>query len=120
MRASSRESGKKWGKGNTWSEAELAVLKANPDLTSRELTKLLPGRTGQAIGNMRLRHCPNPKTDLDQPVIKPPGDYLELLAAYLVDDFECLEIWARWNGYASYREISRDELGWVTLVCQAK
>lgn len=55
-----------------------------------------------------------------EPAVKPPGDYAEVLSDYLVDEFECMAIWLRWNGYASYKEVSRDTRGWVTVTCTAK
>lgn len=90
-------------------------------MTARKLTELLPGRTPQAIGNMRLRHCPQPLASVRaQPAVREPGDYVETLSAYLVDEWECLEIWLRWNGYSHHKELGRDRLGWVTLLCTAK
>lgn len=115
------DGGKSWGKGSTWSEEELATLREHPELSASKMSALLPGRTSQAIGNMRMRRFP---TDLvrehAQPPVKAPGDYVETLSAYLTDEFECLHIWLKWNGYATCRELQRTRLGWVTLLCTAK
>jgi hypothetical protein len=105
-----------------WTAAELAVVAAHPGMTSGELAALLPGRSSQAVGNLRARHFGRHGNVVprDEPQVKEPGEYTEHLSAYLVDEFECMEIWLKWNGYASYREAGRDKYGWVTLVCTAK
>jgi hypothetical protein len=58
------------------------------------------------------------------PAVKEPGEYLETLSAYFMAYPECVEIWLRWNGYVTYRELCRDmktsPLGVVTLLCEAK
>lgn len=89
-------------------------------MTAKQLTELLPGRTAQAIGNVRARQSHYQDSGLPDFPVKDPGDYVETLSSYLVDEFECLEIWLKWNGYATCRELTRDERGWVTLLCTAK
>ena len=110
--------------GAAWTDAELEILFAHPGLTARELCKFLPGRSPQAVGNMRARrmgHRGGRGAVLAvTPVSKAAGEYRETLSSYLVDDFECMEIWLKWNGYASHKELSRDERGWVSLLCIAK
>lgn len=108
--------GKSWGRGNIWSEEEKQFIRDHPELSISQLAILLPERTTQAVGNMRKRL----ELNEEGPPVKPAGDYLETLAAYLVDEFDCMEIWAKWNGYASWRELSRTRFGWVTLLCTAK
>jgi len=104
-----------------WTEAELAILAANADLTARALTELLPGRSGRAIGNMRLRHCGHRgRAIVAVPPARAPGDYVEILSAYLADEPGAMESWLHWNGYAGYRELNRSRLGWVTLLCTVR
>lgn len=106
--------------GEPWTDDELTILREHPELSASEMTKLLPRRSVPAIGNMRMRRCPQPKARAGaQPLVREPGDYVEVLAHHLTDDFECMEIWLRWNGYTSYRELGR-HMGWVTLLCVAK
>lgn len=112
----------------TWTADELAILAANPGMTTKALASMLPERSVQAIGNKRKWYSDDPqKCDDDvhaqKPPVKPPGEYEEVLGVPLVEDFECMEIWMKWNGYASYREIGRDMegvFGQVFLVCEAK
>jgi len=118
------------GRRGDWSEAELAILAAHPDLSTKDLAARLPGRTPQSIGNKRKwfsedpTKCEGTPTIPDVPASKEPGDYLETLSPLLVDDFDCLDIWLRWNGYATCRELCRDlkvgAFGLVTLLCTAK
>ena len=93
-------------------------------MSSRQLTALLPGRSSQAIGNVRARHCGNRgEACTATPPVKASGEYIETLSAYLVDDWEVLAIWLKWNGYHAYRELSRDMkgvFGYVTVLCTAK
>lgn len=113
------EGGKLWGKGTTWSDAELQVIRDNPDMTAEELTALLPGRTLQSIGNKRWTN-----RNIEVPPVKEPGNYIESVSALIADDFELMGIWCKWNGYAAWRELSRDmtvgAFGIVTAVCAAK
>ena len=98
-----------------WSDEELAVLAAHPELPSDEFSRLLPGRSAQSVQHMR-----GGKVLAPVPLVKPSGDYVEIRAAYLVDELEAMEAWLHWNGYASFRELSRDKLGWVTVLCTSK
>lgn len=109
-------------RGAPWSEEELVILASHPELSAADMVNYLPHRTPQAIGNMRGRHCPPDKDTVERPqyAAKPTGHYPEMLADLLVDDFECFEIWLRWNGYTSAREVSRNLHGWVTLICEVK
>lgn len=111
------EGGKVWGRGVTWSAEDLAIVVSNQGMPMDELRALLPGKTKSAIANIRYRH-------VEVPAVKPAGDYVETLNAYFVDYWDCLSIWLRWNGYAYYRELSRDMnigiLGIATLLCTAK
>jgi hypothetical protein len=111
-------------RGENWTPGELEVIAANPGLTSPQLAELLPGRTVSAIGKRRCYNGNYRSKPEDHPAVKEPGEYLETLTAYFADHFDCLEIWLRWNGYATCRELSRDmkasPLGVVTLLCTAK
>lgn len=103
-----------------WSEEELERIRANSHLTPIELAKLFPNRTLAACSQARFRidgrKPPKPVAYL----VKPPGDYEERLCEFLVDDFECMGIWLKWNGYASHRVLGRDERGWVIVLCTSK
>lgn len=113
-----------------WSDAELAILRDNPHVPTSSLKALLPNRSSTAIGNKRKWFSDNPvkcegtPVNPEEPVRRDAGEYIETLSAYFVDHGECLEIWLRWNGYFTCREICRDykasPLGIVTLLCQAK
>lgn len=108
-------------KAPPWTPAEVEVLASYPAMTARDLAALLPGRTPQAVGNMRARHLGRKgEAIVVEPPVKPPGEYAETLSHYVVDDFECMPIWLKWNGYAAYRELDRDERGWVSILCTAK
>lgn len=89
-------------------------------MSASNLAQLLPARTGQAVGQMRRYLGQTAVSQAEMPPLKKPGDYVEILADYLVDEFDCMEIWLRWNGYSSYRELHRTRAGWVTLLCTAK
>lgn len=39
-----------------WSEEELQTLRTHPEMTSRELSEILPGRSALAIRHMRARY----------------------------------------------------------------
>ncbi len=108
-------------RGPAWTDDELRILASHPELSAREMMPFLPGRSSQAIGNIRLRRLGDRGGAFTEvPPVKAPGDYIEVLSAYLLDDFDCAMIWCKWNGYMGYRELSRDERGWVTLLCTAK
>ncbi len=118
------------GEYRSWSEEELEVLRAAPrSVTSRELASQLPGRTLSSVANVRIRLREaggEPVYDgrAEEPPVKDAGEYLETLSAYFYQHTECVEVWMRWNGYVTYRELCRDmgasPLGVVTLLCQAK
>lgn len=104
------------GGADAWTPEEMEVLRANPHLTAKQLAELLPGRNAASVGNKRWQQ----KEAREKPPVKNPGDYIETLSSYLVDEFDCMEVWAKWHGYAAWRELSRDSFGWVTLCCTAK
>lgn len=112
----------KWARhrGPEWTAEELAIVAANPRLPTRELKLLLPGRSPQSIGLIRRRSGRLGGIPEEHPPVKDAGDYVEVLSHYMTDDFELMEIWLYWNGYATWRELSRDRRGWVTMVCTAK
>ena len=103
-----------------WTEEELQLIRENPGMSSANLAALMPNRSGRGVGNIRRTLGQSAPKQEDKPAVKAPGDYVETLSAYLVDEFDCMEIWLRWNGYSSYRELSRDHAGWVTILCTAK
>lgn len=112
-------------RGALWTEEELAVIDAHPELTSPELQSLLPNRTAQAIGNVRARRSPCTKAGSPEelPPVKEPGEYVETLSSYFVAQFDLMEIWLKWNGYSSYRvlcEIRDKAFGHTTILCTAK
>ena len=118
------------GRRGDWSEAELAILEANPHLTTQALMTMLPGRTATAVGNKRKWFsvapvkCDGTPVNAEPPPLKAEGEYVETLSAYFVDYEDCLDIWLKWNGYITCRELCRDmkvgAFGIVTLLCQAK
>jgi hypothetical protein len=103
-----------------WTEDELSFIRSNPQMTPRELSEVLTNRTLNACAQARFRLDGRKPAKPDEYLVKEPGEYAEHLADLLVDDFECLEIWLKWNGYVSGREVSRSLNGWVTLICTAK
>jgi hypothetical protein len=103
-----------------WSEAELDLIRANLSLSPIELAKLFPNRTLAACSQARFRLDGRKPPKPVEYAVHEPGDHVEHLADLLVDDWECLAIWLKWNGYASSREASRSLNGWVTLICTAK
>jgi hypothetical protein len=88
------------------------------------LQELFPGRSPQALRNVyqRINRELYGRTGQKEAerAVKAPGDYVETLACYLVEDEECMRIWLDWNGYSKCRKLSRDRRGWVTLLCTAK
>lgn len=101
----------------SWTQDELAIVSAHLDEMPGDIQeKYLPGRPASAIRNKWYEL----KRAEVRPAVKAPGDYLEVLAAFFTDEFDCMEIWLRWNGYASCRVLSTDALGWSTLLCTAK
>jgi hypothetical protein len=103
-----------------WTETELSLIRDNPQMTPRELSEHLGNRTLNACAQARFRLDGRKAALVPEYAVKAPGEYTETLSAYLVDEFDCLEIWMKWNGYAAWRETSRDELGWVNFICTAK
>jgi hypothetical protein len=103
-------------RGALWTDEEIDILRGHPDITAQAMhSAYLPNRTPAAIGVMRDRL----REREVRPVVRSPGVYPEVLAGLLVDDDECMKIWAKWNGYASWDVVSRDSLGWCTLACTA-
>jgi len=110
-------------KGILWTDAELEIVRVHHRLPFPELHAMLPGRSDKAVYQARVR-AREEETGKEKPPVKEPGEYLETLNAYFVQHGECLEIWLRWNGYVTCRELCRDmtasPLGTVTLLCLAK
>jgi len=100
-----------------WTPEEIEFVRSNPGLTATEAAAAL-GRPRSSVYNLRLKF--RDEAPKEQYAKKAPGDYVEILAKYLTDDWECLESWCRWNGYGSYRILGEDDRGWVTLLCTAK
>jgi hypothetical protein len=103
-----------------WTEEELSFIRDHPTMPPIELAKWLPGRTLNACAQARFRldgRKPPKPTEYDK---KLPGDYIEQLSLFLVEDFECMEIWARWHGYATWETLGIDERGFVHVRCTAK
>ena len=97
-----------------------AAERAYPELTPAELDKVCPGRTLAAVSQAKFRlvgRKPPKRVAYD---VKDPGEYIEHLSRYLVEDFECMEIWARWHGYATWVTLGIDERGFVHVRCTAK
>jgi hypothetical protein len=112
-------------RGPEWTDEEIALVRQHRDEPVAIIAALLPHRSVSAIKNVKYRVLDildHGKTE--QPPVKAAGDYIETLSAYFVDDWECLSIWLKWNGYHAYRELSRDmgvgALGIATLLCTAK
>lgn len=100
-----------------WTQDELATVRAYLDELPEDIReKYMPCRSVSAIRNKWYAL----KRDEVRPAVKAPGDYTEVLAAFFVDEFDCMKIWLRWNGYSAYRVLSTDALGWSTLLCTAK
>lgn len=110
-----------------WTDEELELLRETLNLPSKEVCEVL-GRSEQSVRNARIRvkraagipvhKAVNPTVEI--PPVKAPGDYIELLDEFIVSDAECMRIWLKWNGYASYRTLDCDKFGWVSLLCTAK
>ena len=108
-------------RASVWTDEELVILDAHPELSASQMSKMLPGRSAQAVGNKRAnRGRGGFAYQREQPPVIAPGEYIETLWAYLVDDFEIMGIWLKWHGYASFRELTRNHLDWVTVLCTAK
>jgi hypothetical protein len=112
----------------TWTDAELAIIRDNPHLSTRDLMARLPGRTPQAVGNKRKHFSTDPQKCQEElhhePMVREPGEYIETLSVYFMQHAEYMEIWLRWNGYITYRELCRDMgvgvFGIATILCEAK
>jgi hypothetical protein len=109
--------------GKRWSGDELDFIRDTMDRPVSEVASAL-GRSEASVEQARTRSRHGREEAVAAvPLVKSPGEYIETLSAYLVDDWECMEIWMRWNGYAAYRELSRDPggvFGHVTVLCTAK
>ena len=109
-------------RGPDWSQAEQEIIEAHKGEPLEDLMRMLPGRSESAVRNAQYRRPGVKRTEKYE--VKAPGEYLETLSAYFVDEPGCLEIWLRWNGYITGRELNRDmkvsALGIVTLLCEAK
>jgi hypothetical protein len=103
-----------------WTEAELSFIREHPMMPPIELAQWLPGRTLNACAQARFRLDGRKPPKPDAYEIKVPGDYIEQLSLFLVEDFECMEIWARWHGYATWETLGIDERGFVHVRCTAK
>jgi hypothetical protein len=104
-----------------WTQAEMDLILDNLNLSPIELAKLFEGtRTLAAVSQAKFRLAGR---KLPKPVayeVKDPGDYIEHLSSLLVEDFECMEIWARWHGYATWESLGIDERGFMHVRCTAK
>jgi hypothetical protein len=103
-------------KGARWTAEEFRIVRENAGLSAREVATLLPGRTTAAVAQVRARM----RARDELPAVKPPGDYIEMLSEYFAGHFEEMAIWLKWNGYASYKVLSRDRMGYLTLLCVSK
>jgi hypothetical protein len=103
-----------------WTDAEKALVLANPAMNLDELAAMLPGRSRNATSQLRHRLGGRKLSGELGPAVKAPGEYKAVLADLLVDEPGLLGIWLKWNGYAKSRELNRDGFGWVTLVCTAE
>jgi hypothetical protein len=104
-----------------WTEAELDLIRNNLHLSPIELAKLFEGnRTLAACSQARFRLDGRKAAKLVEYAKKPPGEYIEHLSLFLVEDYECMEIWTRWNGYATWETLGIDERGYVHVRCTAK
>lgn len=103
--------------GESWTQDEIAIVRGHLDELPGEIhERHLPCRSVSAIRN---KWYALKRTEV-RPAVKAPGDYTEVLAAFFTYEFDCMEIWLRWNGYSAYRVLSTDALGWSTLLCTAK
>jgi hypothetical protein len=104
-----------------WTGEELDFLRETMDMPRLEVGEAL-GRSAEAVAQARsrMRLGRRENKPVDSYAVKAPGEYIELLSAYLAEDLGCMEIWCRWNGYATYRVTGRDVMGFVVLLCTAK
>jgi hypothetical protein len=107
-----------WGAG--WTEPELQFVRDHPEMLPRELARHLPNRSLASCAQARFRLDGRKPPRQDAYAVKVPGNYVECLSSYLVEDLSCMEIWVRWNGYATWKVLGKDERGWVHLLCTAK
>lgn len=103
-----------------WYGWEIDIVRDHPELMPRELAELLPGRTVDACAQARFRLDGRKPPKVGEFLVKDPGEYIELLSSFLVEDFECMGIWMKWNGYASFRVLEMDTRGFVHCLCTAK
>lgn len=103
-----------------WSEEELNFIRDHPMMPPLELAEWLPGRSLAACAQARFRLNGRKPARPDAYEVKVPGEYDEKLSIFLVEDFECMEIWARWHGYATWEVLGQDDRGWMLVRCTAK
>jgi hypothetical protein len=104
-----------------WTEAEMDLIRDNINLSPIELAKLFEGtRTLAAVSQAKFRLAGRKPAKVVEYEVKAPGDYIEHLSLFLVEDFECMGIWARWHGYATWELMSTDERGFAHVRCTAK
>ena len=104
-----------------WTEEELDLIRANLHLSPIDLAKLFEGRrTLAACSQARFRLDGRKPALAPEYAVKAPGAYIEHLSLFLVEDYECMEIWTRWNGYATWDVMGTDDRGYVHVRCTAK
>jgi hypothetical protein len=111
-----RSSGKSWGSGTCWSEDEIRYVRDHPDMTPSEIGAVL-GRPRASVYSIRKKLENVPREEY---ATKAPGTYVEVLHAWVAEDFELREIWMRWNGYQEVSILRRDKHLMCTLLCTAK
>jgi hypothetical protein len=106
--------------GRFWTEEDRTFVSETMELPVAEVAAAL-NRSEHAIeqARTRVRHG-REKAPVEVPVVRKPGDYIETLAPVFVEDFECMEIWLKWNGYACYTVVGREDRFGLTLICTAK
>lgn len=103
-----------------WTEEELGFIRDHPMMPPKELAEWLDGRSLAACAQARFRLDGRKPPRPDSYAVKAPGKYDEKLSQFLVEDFECMEIWARWHGYATWEVLGQDDGGWMLVRCTAK
>lgn len=106
--------------GRFWAGYEHDTIRNTMDWAVADVAELL-GRSKKSVEQARTREKNGrQKKPAEIPPVRPPGSSEECLDCWLVDDWECMAIWLKWNGYDSYYEVSRDKFGYVTLICTTK